>query len=149
MKRNELKKILKPLIRQCIKEVIFEEGVLSNIITEVVRGTQPLNNSSRAFQKPQIQEPQNNLHSESQQQEIYQERWKQQQERKRKLLDATGFAGVDLFEGTEPLSQGGSLNESANTAQGALSGMAPGDPGVDISGIMAIGGKSWNKLAKG
>ena len=31
MNKNELKKILKPLIKQCIKEVIFEDGTLSTI----------------------------------------------------------------------------------------------------------------------
>ena len=31
MKKNELQKILKPLIKECIKEVIFEEGVLSRL----------------------------------------------------------------------------------------------------------------------
>ena len=39
MNREELKKTLRPLIKECIKEVIFEEGVLSGIISEVVKGT--------------------------------------------------------------------------------------------------------------
>ena len=39
MNKNELKKILKPLIKECIKEVIFEDGTLSTIISEVVKGT--------------------------------------------------------------------------------------------------------------
>ncbi len=39
MKKNELKKILKPLIKECVKEVIFEEGALSTIISEVMKGT--------------------------------------------------------------------------------------------------------------
>ena len=39
MNKNELKKILRPLIKECIKEVIFEEGTLSTIISEVVKGT--------------------------------------------------------------------------------------------------------------
>ena len=38
MNKTELKKILKPLIKQCIKEVIFEDGTLSNIVSEVTRG---------------------------------------------------------------------------------------------------------------
>ena len=38
MKKQELAKILKPLVKQCIKEVLFEEGVLSNVISEVVIG---------------------------------------------------------------------------------------------------------------
>ena len=38
MNKTELKKILKPLIKQCIKEVIFEDGTLSTIISEVAVG---------------------------------------------------------------------------------------------------------------
>ena len=30
----KLKKVLKPLIKECIKEIIFEDGVLSSIIRE-------------------------------------------------------------------------------------------------------------------
>lgn len=39
MNKNELKKVLKPLIKECIKEVMFEDGTLSSIIAEVMRGT--------------------------------------------------------------------------------------------------------------
>ena len=39
MKKNEFKKILRPLIKEAVREVILEEnGVLSNIIAEVARG---------------------------------------------------------------------------------------------------------------
>ena len=38
MKKLELKQALKPLIKECIKEIIFEEGILSSLITEVARG---------------------------------------------------------------------------------------------------------------
>ena len=38
MKKQELQKVLKPLIKECIKEVIFEEGVLSSLIKEVAQG---------------------------------------------------------------------------------------------------------------
>ena len=31
---DKLRKVLKPLIKECIKEIIFEEGVLSSIIRE-------------------------------------------------------------------------------------------------------------------
>ena len=35
MDKAELKKILRPLIKECVKEVIFEDGTLSTIISEV------------------------------------------------------------------------------------------------------------------
>jgi len=74
---------------------------------------------------------------------------KQQQlkEQKRKLLDAAGF-GTDIFAGSEPIT-GGITTESKDPSggqAGALSGVAPNDPGVDISGIMAVGGRNWSKM---
>jgi hypothetical protein len=38
MKASEFKQILKPLIKQTIKEVLLEEGVLSSVVSEVVKG---------------------------------------------------------------------------------------------------------------
>ena len=143
MNRNELKKILKPLIKQCIKEVVFEEGVLSNIITEVVRGVSPTD--QHLVKETNAK---NNAKLKAEKEQMLQEKWKKEQERKRQLLNATGFQGVDLFEGTEPLSSAGNTS-SPPTAQGALSGVDPGDSGVDISGILAIGGQNWGKLAGG
>ncbi len=40
MKTNEFKKLIKPIIKQTIKEVLLEEGVLSNIVSEVAIGLQ-------------------------------------------------------------------------------------------------------------
>ena len=38
MKKEELLKTLKPLIKECVREVIFEDGALSNIVAEVAQG---------------------------------------------------------------------------------------------------------------
>ena len=38
MNKRDLNKMLKPLIKECVKEVIFEEGALSKIISEVMVG---------------------------------------------------------------------------------------------------------------
>ena len=38
MKKSELKRILKPIVRECIKDVLLEEGLLSNIVSEVTKG---------------------------------------------------------------------------------------------------------------
>ena len=56
MNRKDFKRILKPLIKECIKEVIFEEGVLSTVITEVMKGTQTTNRARRPLQAEQKQE---------------------------------------------------------------------------------------------
>ena len=38
MKSSELKRILKPLIKEAVKEIILEEGILSKIVSEVAQG---------------------------------------------------------------------------------------------------------------
>ena len=44
MKKSELKRTLKPVIKECIHEMLIEEGLLSGIVAEVVKGlgTAPL-----------------------------------------------------------------------------------------------------------
>tara|TARA_R110002073_G_scaffold312800_1_gene484433 strand:+ start:248 stop:688 length:441 start_codon:yes stop_codon:yes gene_type:complete len=145
MKKSQLKSTLKPLIKECIKEVLFEEGVLSGVIAEVVRGTQSLSPPPQpTLQTEQIQKQP--LIKAEEQKRILEQKWEQDRERRKKLLDATGFKGVDLFEGTEPLSKGGNPGSTAST-QGSLTGVDPEDAGIDISGIMAVGnGKKWKDL---
>ena len=124
MKTSELKKVLKPLIKQCIKEVIFEEGVLSGIISEVVKGVSatPVIREQKVAGKP------TNGHAK-----------KQLLEQRKKMLDAIGkdsFNGVNIFEGVEP-------TPSESNSHSPLASIAPGDPGVDISGLF---NSNWSKL---
>lgn len=135
MKKNELKNMLKPLIKECIKEVIFEEGALSTIITEVMKGT----SNSQQIVETRAQQPKQDF--------ARQERKMQEaKERKRKLLDSIGkdaYNGVNLFEGTTPAPA-----PSTGQGQGPLDGVAPSDPGVDISGIFSgHSAKIWQKLS--
>jgi len=133
MKQNELKKALKPLIKQCIKEVIFEEGVLSTIISEVVKSTANqsflMENSEKAKESP----PRRSGVEEGKRLE---EKRSQLQETRKKMLDAIGhdsLNGINIFEGTEPLSKGG--NPGSSGVASPLENFAPGDPGVDISNL--------------
>ncbi len=41
MNKSDLKKVIKPLVKECIHEVLLEEGLLSNIVSEVVKGVGP------------------------------------------------------------------------------------------------------------
>ena len=144
MNKDDLRKVLKPLIKECIKEVIFEEGTLSTIISEVVTG----------LDKPMVVEAkkprQQQFETEEQAKARLEKRRLMESERRKKLLDSIGgeaYNGVNLFEGTEPLHSAGSPS-SAPSPQGALSGVAANDPGVDISGL--FGQKSstiWKKLS--
>jgi|19_taG_2_1085344.scaffolds.fasta_scaffold03878_7 hypothetical protein len=146
MKKSELKSILKPLVKQCVKEALLEEGILSNVISEVIAGLRPLlGESQRSFVSES--ELRSDAHEEAlleqQRAEFSEEKRRMLKEHKRKVLDAAGF-GTEIFEGVEPLSTGGALNETPSHSP--LSGVDPGDPGVDISGIMALSNTKWNKL---
>ena len=129
MKKSELKNIIK----ECVKEVIFEEGILSGIITEVAAGL----TNSQAINESQ-DKPQPHVAATS-----------SSREAKRKVLAAVadqGYADVKrrfsnpaLFEGTNPL--------PAGDGQGALSGLAPNDPGIDITKLPGMG--AWASVAQG
>ena len=139
MKKQELKKLLKPLIKECIKEVILEEGVLSNVVSEVVQGLGAPRIVEAKAAPVQQQSSIEGVQRAAEQKRI------QLNEQKNKLLsviDKSAYGGIDLFEGTEPLSGGGAPSATPQ-AQGPLSDISPSDPGVDISGIMGIAGGRW------
>ncbi len=127
MKKSELKNIIK----ECVKEVIFEEGVLSGIITEVAQGLaqSPSSNSAPVRSSATTIKERSAARKEvlsAVSQNSYEEAKKR-------------FANPGLFEGTKPLPSEGS-------GRGALSGVAPGDSGVDISNLPGFG--SWGAVAQ-
>ncbi len=135
MKRSELKNIIKPLVKECITEALIEEGLLSNVISEVMKGMSPvITEAAPAPERtPVIQEARR-------------ERTTRAKENRKKLLDAIGkdsYGGVDLFEGTSPAPAQQSTESQASSP---LGNVAPGDPGVDISGILGICGHKWKSL---
>ena len=139
MKRSELKKVLKPLIKECIKEVIFEEGVLSGIITEGAVGLKSSVQPIVERQTVMARKEDNGVKREL------------ANVRKQMLEEVSkdAYSGVNIFEGPEPLRQGGTEGENHNP-NSPLAGIEPNDSGVDISGILSAGrGKNWNKLVNG
>ena len=138
MKNSQLKRVIKPIVEECINEVLLEKGLLSSIISEVVKGIQPLQQSP-VQQRPVMQE---NKLMQQQRQELQEQKYEMMKAQKRKLLDAAGF-GVDVFSGTEPIEEAA---DPSNGQAGALSGVSPSDPGVDINGIMAIANRDWSKM---
>lgn len=137
MKKSELKALLKPLIKECIRESILEEGILSNVIAEVRQGlgTPAPVMESRVEQSPKkkqvVQAPAPSVS----------DRVAEHRKRLMEAIGADAYGGVDLFEGTTPAPSQGSSQKG-----NPLSGTDPGDAGVDISGIMALGGKNWKNL---
>ena len=136
MNKETLKKILRPLIKECIKEVIFEDGTLSSIIAEVVKGTggqQIVETQQPTYQAPKVN---------------YEARQRKLQEQRKRMLDSIGqdaFNGVNVFEGTQPLNER-RTNSSAPHGSKPLDGIAPDDPGVNL-GALGVNPGIWKKLA--
>jgi len=139
MKKAQLKKILKPIVKECIKESLLEGGILSKVIAEVVSGIRPSNTP-----QPIVQLEQQTSVRSKEQQKLLEEKWEQDRERRKKILNATGL-DTEIFEGIDPITEVGVLNE-ASPRRGALAGTSPSDAGVDISGLASIGSKIWKKL---
>ena len=145
MNKNELKQALKPLIKEAVKEVLFEEGVLSGIVSEVAKG---MAGANTIVETRQPQTRPDHTHLAEQEAARKAARKAKIDETRRQMQESVGkdaYGGVNLFEGTEALTSGGSPNEPAPTG-GPLSGVTPGDSGVDISGIFS---SNWSKLAAG
>jgi hypothetical protein len=134
VKKAELKRLLKPMIKDCIKECLYEEGILSSIVSEVVKGMGTNVIKEEAKPPAFASDP----HNPTQQKTGGNQGLR---EHKQKLLDAIGkdaYGGVDIFEGTTP-----TRPQRSPEASSPLGDIEPSDPGVDISGIVALGGKNW------
>ena len=145
MKKQEFKKYIKPIVKECIHEAILESGLLSSVISEVVKGlgAQTLNEREDSQKVKQLEEEKNRVIAE-QKRKLNNEKLSQTRKKLLSSINKDAYGGVDLFEGTTPINGFGSTK--APSASGPLSDVAPNDPGVDISGILSIGGDKWSKL---
>ena len=134
MKKSELKNIIK----ECVKEVLFEEGVLSNLVAEVAFGI----TRAQGQLLESRETTQNNQFSQPNREEIKEEKRKRLLETKRKMLNAIGGDRMQgVFEGTEPLP-----NSAKSSPHSPLAGRDPNDSGVDISGLFSLAGQKWQKF---
>ena len=101
MKRSELKKIIQPIVKECVQDILLKEGLLSNIVSEVAKGM-----GSQVIQesRPAPSTTAKALGIAPTRDD--QARLDEIKARKRKLLDAIGkdaYNGVDIFEDTKPI----------------------------------------------
>jgi len=142
MKKSDLKQLIKPLVKECIHEVLLEEGLLSNIISEVVKGTQ-----GNLVVETRRGQPEQMFNENMQMKRKTDESRQQLKEHRRKLLDAVGkeaYNGVNLFEDTTPIKQGG--NPTGAPEIPSVLGDDPADAGVDISSIMGGAAQIWQAM---
>jgi len=131
MKKSDLKRLIKPVVKECIHEVLLEEGLLSNVVAEVARGMQG-NLVVESVQRPQ---------NDSIRRQSSETRTKLRDHRKH-LMDSISkdaYNGVNLFEGTEPTT----IHEPK---KGQTDLGHPGDAGVDISSILGNSSQVWKAM---
>jgi len=135
MKRADLKKVIKPLVKECIHEVLIEEGLLSNVVSEVAQGLQGSVITEVATQSAPQPVIQKNFDKE---------KINKLKNQKRRMLEAIGkdaYNGVDLFEGTVP-----APTQQQEAPAGSVDLGNPGDSGVDISSLMGGASKIWQAM---
>jgi hypothetical protein len=146
MKRSELKKLIKPIVKECIAESLIEEGMLYTVVSEVAKGMSPVIMESAPHRAPSTPEPRRQEQDAQAVNELNEQRVQKQKEQRKKLLDMIGnssYNGVDLFEGTAPAAP---ERSAASQAHNPLSNVDPGDPGVNIDSFFAGNSKRWNAL---
>ena len=136
MKKADLKKVIKPLVKECIQEVLLEEGLLSNIVNEVAVGLQ----GNVVINETKEKAPEKLFNENVRKQKQQTDKLRAQ---KKKMLDAIGreaFNGVDLFEGTTP------APAQQEISAGAVDLGNPTDSGVDISSLVGGASKIWDAM---
>jgi hypothetical protein len=135
MNKKELKMLIKPLVKECINEVLIEEGLLSNVVAEVAKGMQSAVITESQVKHTPAPPPEDNS----------QKLQEQRRQQRKKLMDAIGkdsYNGVNLFEGTDPASS----YESREAVPGSVDLGDPRDAGVDISSLVTGASQMWKAL---
>jgi len=138
MNKAQLKKLIKPVVKECIQEVLIEDGLLTEVVSQVAAGLQ---------KQPIVEAKKQNEPKERPFDKHLRMRRKSQetnsklQEHRKRLMEAVGadaYNGVNLFENTEPISG----REPAGQADLGDSN----DPGVDISGLVGNASLVFEKM---
>lgn len=139
MNSNDLKKTLRPLVKQLVKEAMQEE--LRTVITEIIKQTSSVQMVEQKQVQPQI--------NKQLQQDRVAEKQKSIEERRKRLeeFSKNSFGGMNLFEGTTPTPAPREVSnaKSAESVASPLAGVDPSDSGVDISGLLKMTG-GWRQI---
>jgi hypothetical protein len=140
MKKADLKELIKPVVKECIHEVLLEEGLLSNIVAEVAKGMQ----GNLVVESKTTGPPKGLFDKDSQMKKQAETTNKKLKEHREKLMESIGqdaYGGVNLFEGTDPMT-----GHDASASPGAVDMGIPTDSGVDIGALMGGASKIWKAM---
>lgn len=172
MDRNKLKALLKPLIKEALKECILEEGVISTIIREsmsltvndvaprqVVREQRAKPSSGKnkfaeAYESHSLGEDDPSENSEVDDDALIAKQEEIAASRRRIAESLRSRIGADIFEGTEaiggdPMQElAAGNNPGVAAAKGPLADVDPNDEGVNLGLITEIAGgrKNWKQV---
>jgi hypothetical protein len=139
MNSNDLKKTLRPLVKQLVKEAMQEE--LTTVISEIIKQTSSVQMVEQRQVQPQI--------NRQLQEDRAVEKQKQIEERRKRLeeFSKNSFGGMNLFEGTTPAPAPRDVSgtKGAESVASPLAGVDPSDSGVDISGLLKMTG-GWRQI---
>jgi len=142
MKKNELKRLIKPVVKECIHEVLLESGLLTNIVSEVAQGM-----NANVIVETKQKQSDALFNEDLQMKRQVQKTNDQLKQHRKKLMDSIGtdaYNGVNLFEGTEPLSKREAT--SSGPKPGAVDLGDPNDAGVDISSLIGGATQIWKAM---
>tara|TARA_B100000073_G_scaffold342885_2_gene346722 strand:+ start:2984 stop:3373 length:390 start_codon:yes stop_codon:yes gene_type:complete len=128
MNKKKLAEVLKPIIKECINEMLLEEGLLTKVVQQISEG---------------MEAPPPKVQTEPKRVEIPKAEKSKMREAREKMLESMGkerFNGVNIFEGTTPARASRSPQAQASNP---LSDVDPNDSGVDIS---SFANPNWRKL---
>ncbi len=142
MKKNELKRLIKPVVKECIHEVLLESGLLTNIVSEVAQGM-----NANVIVETKQKQSDALFNEDLQMKKQVQKSNEQLRQHRKKLMDSIGadaYNGVNLFESTEPLTN----REATSTGPkaGAVDLGDPSDAGVDISSLIGGASQIWKAM---
>jgi len=118
MKRSELK----DLIKECVREVVFESGVIKSIVTEVAQGL-----GSFTLNENRNREPEQVQQSKDVRKAVREQISRSLGNKTTPVAQNSKLANNPIFAGTQP------LNEEVQS------------PGVDITNLPGI--QNWGKIA--
>jgi hypothetical protein len=140
MKKSDLKQLIKPLVKECIHEVLLEEGLLSNVVAEVAKGIQ-----SNLIAEVKQEQPEALFNNNLQMKRKTDDTRSRLSEHRKKLMDSIGgdaYNGVNLFEGTEALTS----YEASEPKGGNVDLGHPQDAGIDISSLVGGASQVWKAM---
>jgi len=152
MTKVELKKILKPLIKECIREVILEEnGIIPHLLKECTKGLMGTNTFPISSE---VKEKNNTKDSifvaqERSKEDILKtkERILESIKRTAPKMSTFNINGMNVFEGTVPLRENKSFEEQSLAS--SMTGIVPGSEGAKIDFLLNSEiGNFWKKDMK-